>query len=174
MPGVVAEVHISNGQAWQEITIDERVPAAFAPSPCNVRYLSGKGSLAALPSLIILTRQRTAMRGIHSSQLAGSARDIPPHPSFASGDPENCNGLDWAAGAPGRRGHDFAARRGFLVVEFVAFSRRSGTSRSRKPARKPMITTICGAGAWSPKFISPMVRRCRRLQLTRSKHWLSS
>jgi hypothetical protein len=39
------------------------------------------------------------MSGIHRSQLAGSARDIPPHPSFASGDPENCSGFDWAAGA---------------------------------------------------------------------------
>jgi len=31
-----------------------------------------------------------------------------------------------------------------------------------------MISTICGAGAWSLKLISPMVRRGRRLQLTSS------
>ena len=106
------------------------------------------------------------MSGIRRSQLAGSARDIPPHPSFASGDPDNCNGLDWAAGARGRRRHDLAARRGFPAVDVVAFSRRSGTSRSRKPARKPKISTICGVDARSLKLISPMVRRGRILQLT--------
>src|SRR5207249_7209121 len=59
-----------------ENEIDERVPTAYSQSLCNARCLGGKGSLAALPSLIILVCQKTAMSGIHRPQLAGSARDI--------------------------------------------------------------------------------------------------
>src|ERR1700730_11444530 len=65
--------------ALLENEIGERVPAAFSPSLCNARCLGGKGSLAALPSLIILVGPRTAMSDIRRSLLAGSARDILPH-----------------------------------------------------------------------------------------------
>jgi hypothetical protein len=64
--------------ALLENEIGERVPAACSPSLCNARRLGGKGSLAALPSLIILAF-RNRYESYTRSQLTGSARDILPH-----------------------------------------------------------------------------------------------